>query len=156
MGHLTIQMLIYLDTNAFIAAVEGPEEEQARDALWRLFALSEERDGFLVTSELSLAEVLVKPLEMGLSKVTAAYCDLIQNGNGLVLAPIDRGILLLAAALRASDKSIKLPDAIHLATAERQGCSTILTDDRQMTARRPNLCRAVSAANIDFLVRELS
>ncbi|EDX85419.1 hypothetical protein S7335_3120 [Synechococcus sp. PCC 7335] len=44
--------------------------------------------------------------------------------------PIGRSILLEAARVRASTK-LKLPDAIHAATALSTSCTTFLTNDKQ-------------------------
>ncbi len=149
-------MRIYLDTNAFIASVEGLEQADIHHALWKLFLLSEERGGVLVTSELALAEVLVKPLEMGRATLAAAYCSIIDTGPGLSVIPIDRTIVILAAHVRKDDRSIKLPDAIHLATAEREECSVILTDDRQMMAKRPEHCRPITMDSLNHVFRAMA
>ncbi len=149
-------MRIYLDTNAFIAAIEGWEQSDTHRALWSLFDLSEQRGGILVTSELSLAELLVKPLEMGLATVATGYLDLIANSRGLTAVHVNRGILILAAHIRKDDKSIKLPDAIHLATADHAECSIILTNDRHMASKRPQQCRQIAAAVIEETMQEIT
>ena len=69
-----------------------------------------------VTSELTLAETLVKPLEIDRQDIADLYVDLIQNSDHLIVIPIDRSILVHAAHYRAR-LGIKLPDAIHVATA---------------------------------------
>ena len=61
---------VYLDTNIFIYAVEGYAPEEA--FLRELFAALEDGRFTAVTSELSLAEVLVKPFELGREDVAAA------------------------------------------------------------------------------------
>ena len=54
---------VYLDTNMFIYTVEGYAPEEA--FLRELLAALEGGRFAAVTSELSLAEVLVKPFELG-------------------------------------------------------------------------------------------
>ena len=53
---------VYLDTNVFIYAVEAVTEYSA--AVEALFGLIEDSAVNAVTSELTLAEALAKPLEM--------------------------------------------------------------------------------------------
>src|SRR3954465_14243472 len=62
---------VYLDTNIFIYTVEGYAPEEA--FLRELFAALEDARFTAITSELSLAEVLVKPFELGHEDVAAAY-----------------------------------------------------------------------------------
>lgn len=45
--------------------------------------------------------------------------------------PVTRDLLLDAARLRAETR-LRLPDAIHMATATRFGCRCFLTEDRDM------------------------
>ena len=148
-------MSIYLDTNVFIAAVEGDRDE-IRSAIWRLFAASELRGGVLATSELSIAELLVKPLEMELAAVVQSYSDLLTDGHGLTVVPVDRDVLIRAAHIRKDDRAIKLPDAIHLATADRTESSVILTDDKRLSAKRPGVCRPILVETLDAIAREFS
>ncbi|MGB7087656.1 MAG: PIN domain-containing protein [Phormidesmis sp.] len=54
----------------------------------------------------------------------------ITSADGSSAVPISRSILIRAAAIRASTK-LKLPDAIHAATAITTGCTTFLTNDKQ-------------------------
>jgi predicted nucleic acid-binding protein len=47
--------------------------------------------------------------------------------------------LLKAAGIRAAT-GLKLPDAIHSATAEVAGCRAVLTNDREMKAKLGDMC----------------
>ena len=58
----------------------------------------------------------------------AAYLRMLQPSVSLQMLPVNRDVLVAAARLRA-DTSIKLPDAIHAATAQIAGCSYFLTND---------------------------
>jgi predicted nucleic acid-binding protein len=120
---------VYLDTNFFIYALEEVEPwgKIARKILVALDA----RECVAVTSELTLAECLVKPLELGRSEVAEAYRDLLTDRPSLNVVPITREVLVEAARLRASTR-IKLPDAIHSATALEGKCSSFLTNDDRL------------------------
>jgi hypothetical protein len=69
-----------------------------------------------VTSEFTLAELPVKPFELGRDDVVSTYIDLVQNSERIIVVPVDRAILIEAARQRAT-LSILMPDAIHVATA---------------------------------------
>src|SRR5690242_17056409 len=120
---------VYLDANIFIYAVEGyaPEEAFLREH----FVALEEGRFIAVTSELSLAEVLVKPFELGREDVAAAYTELLTASDRLAVLPVDRAILVEAARQRAA-LSMRMPDAIHVATALAAGCELFLTNDRRL------------------------
>lgn len=117
---------IYLDTNIFIYAIEAYPDYLA--ALEDLFESADMRNLAIVTSELTLAEVLVKPLEDGDLEKQQAYCEALQSSEHLTIASVSRDVLIEAAKVRATQK-LKLPDAIHLATAVQYQCSTFLTND---------------------------
>ena len=95
-------MRIYLDTNAFIPAVEG--SDPLRNAMESLLSIGDVRTGILVTSEITLAEFLISPLEKGQSTVATAYMELIDPRPGLEVVPVNRNVLILAAHIRSTTK----------------------------------------------------
>ncbi|MBA3711136.1 MAG: type II toxin-antitoxin system VapC family toxin [Pyrinomonadaceae bacterium] len=117
---------VYLDTNIIIYAVEGFAPLAGQ--ITALLQAMDDAEMIAVTSELTLAEVLVKPLTDGNTTVQHAYQTFLQPTPALQIIPISRDLLEAAAALRAATK-LKLPDAIHLATAHRYGCDSFLTND---------------------------
>lgn len=48
--------------------------------------------------------------------------------------PVSRSILIEAAKIRSAAGNVRLPDAIHLATAVSTGCDTVLTNDRTLAS----------------------
>ncbi|BAQ62908.1 hypothetical protein GM3708_3314 [Geminocystis sp. NIES-3708] len=120
---------IYLDTNIFIYAVEGYEEYL--EHLDLLFNYLEYGLLQAITSELSLSEVLVKPMIDKNINLQNIYQDMIQNSSSLEVINIDRKILIESAKIRSKTK-IKLPDSIHGATAILNNCSDFLTNDKQL------------------------
>lgn len=119
----------YLDINLFIYAVEVYEPEQ--DFVRELFAALERGEFAAVTSELTLAEVLVQPLALGRADVAATYTELLQASDRLAIMPVDRAILIEAARQRAAS-GVRLPDAIHVATALAAGCKVFFSNDRRL------------------------
>jgi len=119
----------YLDTNVVISIVEATQDYGAAQA--RFVERLDEGEIEAVTSELTLAECLVKPLAERNIKATEAYLAFLEGRPELMVIPIDRAILLEAARLRA-DLSMKLPDAIHVATAVHARCDGFVTNDRRI------------------------
>ena len=133
MGDVTdlIGKVVYLDSNVFIYAVEGFAGH--RRFLEDLFREIEAGRIEAVTSELTIAEVLVKPFETGREDIADVYRELLETRGHLTLVPIDGAILIQAARHRAA-LGIKLPDAIHVATALVTGCDALVSNDRGMRA----------------------
>src|ERR1700742_2880217 len=90
---------LYLDTNVLIYFVEG--HTKFRPLLEPLFGSLDENAFAAVTSELSLAEVLVKPPAEGKEEVVGVYTELLSGGSRLSVAEISRAILVRSAELRA-------------------------------------------------------
>lgn len=76
------------------------------------------------------AEMLVRPIRKASVLEQKIYTEAITSTDGLVVVPVNRSILIRAVEIRASTK-LKLPDAIHAATAITSGCTTFLTNDKQ-------------------------
>jgi predicted nucleic acid-binding protein len=126
MARLTLTGRVYLDTNIFIYALEG--YPIFRTVLTTLFDALDRHELSAVTSELTLAEALVKPyLDRSLER-QAAYVQILQPSASLQIVPVSRDVLVAAARLRA-ETNMKLPDAIHAATAQLTGCTQFLTND---------------------------
>ena len=122
--------MIYLDTNIIIYAPEG-YPDYVSTLKW-LFAAIDEGKIKAVTSELTLAESLIKPMMDDNTYLQNIYMEALQPTQGLSVVPINRGILIAAARLRAKSETLNLPDAIHLATAQVHRCTTFLTNDKPL------------------------
>jgi len=121
---------IYLDANVFIAAYET-QGARSNHAWWLLDAI-EGGELLGVTSELTLAEILVRPMEEEDIDLVRCYQDIVSPADCLEVPAVTRQILLQAAALRSRRRSLRLPDAIHVASARMNGCSHIVSDDRRL------------------------
>ena len=121
----------YLDANVFIDFVQG--ELSLAEPLMDLFAAVEGRAGALVTSELTLAEVLAPTTKGGplAPHVKRQYLDLISGNPSVELRPVSRQVLYETAEVRRFTRH-KLPDAIHCVTAVQAGCSFLMSRDRGM------------------------
>lgn len=106
-----------------------------------------------VTSEITLAEILVKPLEAEATTVIEAYTDMITPTAGFEVLEVGRALLISAAALRAARRSIRLPDAIHLATALAARCSHFVTADERLHVPDGLTRLAITPFTIDDILR---
>lgn len=112
---------IYLDTNILIYVVEGPPNLQAKTQEYRRVPMA------LVTSRLSLAECLVRPLQRNDQRLVATYRIFLEEGP-IRMVSIHDAILEKATVLRAEYR-FTIPDAIHIATAKHLNCGTIVSND---------------------------
>ncbi|HEY7153656.1 MAG TPA: PIN domain-containing protein [Gemmataceae bacterium] len=117
---------IYVDTSSVIYRVERIEPYlTASVPLWDALDAGLVQ---VVTSELCLLEVLVKPLRDGNAALASLFRTVLLGTVGLNVLPIARSILESAAQLRAGH-NLKTPDAIHAATSLAHGASLFVTND---------------------------
>lgn len=133
MGEITWQSgnRLYLDTDLFIYALEEipPFAEQVKP----LLQAADRGEIQLVTSLLALAEALVMPCRTQNDWLIDKYRKLFtQPPASLTVSPLDADVLERAASLRACRPSLRLPDAIHAATAESEQCDCFLTNDKRL------------------------
>jgi predicted nucleic acid-binding protein len=125
---------LYLDANILILLGEGRDERAA--LLTELAAAQPSGETpFLCTSELTLAEVLVKPYRENDDRLITQYENWMVPGGFIEIGPIHSSALRYAAVLRSQYKAIKLPDAIHISTAIGFGCSHMMSGDRGIPDR---------------------
>jgi len=122
---------IFWDTNLFIYLFEeyGTLSERARAIRARML----ERGDQLLTSTLTLGELLVKPTENGALDLCKRYEDALVNGA--VLLPFGVKAAVHYARLRC-DRSIRAPDAIQLACAGAAGVDLFITNDERLQSKR--------------------
>ena len=120
-----------LDTGPLIYYIE---EHPAFLAKIKPFFEAAERGDFrVVTSYVTLIEVLVHPLRQGRPELAEEYRDILLQSPALTAVALDEGIAEESARLRALH-NIRTPDAIQLATAIRSGASWFLTNDAELAS----------------------
>ena len=122
---------IFFDTNLFIYLLEDAGERGARVS--RLLERIILRRDELVTSVLTLGEVLVKPLSLGDVGWADRYEKLLSS-PGMSVVPFDKGSARIYAQLRR-DKTLRPPDAIQLACAGAARCDLFITNDNRLHPR---------------------
>jgi predicted nucleic acid-binding protein len=144
---------LYLDANVFIYAIEG--NAAIADPLRQLFDLFRANRGIGVTSELTLAEVLPRASNVR----RRSYLNMIVWSRIFDLHPVSRDILIETAKYREAagmHSMPKLPDAIHVVTAIRAGCRTVLSADSRLKLPDGYSVLPPVAANVSRLIQELS
>ncbi len=121
---------IFWDTNLFIYFLEGNDELSLATKHLRKSMLA--RGDQLLTSALTLGEILVKPLQRGDSARCGEYEKAI-NSAALVL-PFNAKAAWKYAAIRR-DRSLRAPDAVQLACAASTGIDLFVTNDRRLQGK---------------------
>ena len=121
---------VFWDTNLFVYLVEGHGRAKQVAALRQRMM---EREDELLTSALTLGEVLVKPMEAGDQELQQRYEYAITAGATVL--PFDaRAAPRFAEICR--DRSIRAPDAIQLACASTAGVDLFITNDDRLSRKR--------------------
>ena len=85
----------------------------------------------LLTSALTLLEVLVVPYRSGDPLLADRYESILTRSRGVRMVDISRDQLRAASHLRAAT-GLKTPDSLQLVAALAGGCSVFLTNDREL------------------------
>lgn len=130
---------IFWDSNLFIYLFEGYGELSKCVADLREKMLA--RGDQLLTSTLTLGEILVKPMEKGETGISAKYQEVLSSTS--LLIPFDAKAAAIYAGLR-SDRALRPPDAIQLACAAAAQVDLFITNDARLQAKH--------VAGIQFIV----
>jgi predicted nucleic acid-binding protein len=125
LGHGTIA----LDTAPFIYFIE--EHPDFLPVVAPLFEEVAAGRREIVTSAVTLLEVLVVPYRIGNLPIAERFEALLTKSRGLHLVEIDRQQLRAAAQLRAL-YNIRTPDALQLSAAMSRRCRFFVTGDRKL------------------------
>ena len=122
---------VAIDTAVFIYFIE--EDPRYLPLISPLFEQADGGKRELVTSAVTLLEVLVVPYRAGDLQLAGRYELLLTRSRGVRFVDVTRDHLRAAAQLRAAT-GMKTPDALQIATALSAGCRTFLTNDRGLPA----------------------
>ena len=81
-----------------------------------------------VTSPVTLAECLVRPLRQGDTALAQLFEDVVIRGQNTILAPIGDATAVAAAEVRAQH-NLTLLDALQVSVAFENNCDAFLTND---------------------------
>ena len=121
---------VFWDTNLFVYLIEakGARAESVATLRRRMI----ERGDVLLTSALTLGELLVKPVETGDDELQDRYLRAMDEG--VTVLPFDARAAPRFAAIR-KDRSIRAPDAIQLACAAAAGTDLFITNDDRLSRK---------------------
>ena len=126
--------VVGLDTAPLIYFIE---ENPAYLPLVRPFFEAVDRGELrVVTSVLTLTEVLVHPMRRGDHDLADQYRRILLHANQITTVQVSEGVAEEAGQLRARH-NLRTPDAIQLATAIRSGASSFLTNDGRLPKLAP-------------------
>jgi uncharacterized protein len=123
---------IFWDSNLFIYLFEdNPEFAQTVVDLREKML---ERGDQLLTSTLTLGEILVKPVRKGDQAACRLYEDTLDS-SALIL-PFDIKAARRYALIRSASPKIKGPDAMQLACAGEAGVDLFITNDHRLQGKQ--------------------
>lgn len=117
--------LTVLDAGVVIGLLDASDSHHsgARNAI----AAAQSRSDRLVLPVSAYAETLVEPYRRG--EGSGEIVDRFLDGLAIAIEPIDRAVASAAAELRAAHRSLRLPDALVIATAIAIHADRLLTTD---------------------------
>ena len=121
---------VFWDTNLFVYLIEGTGARAESVAALRRRMI--ERGDELLTSALTLGELLVKPVETGDDELRDRYLQAMDEA--VTVLPFDARAAPRFAAIRG-DRSIRAPDAIQLACAAADGTDLFITNDDRLSRK---------------------
>ena len=122
---------VFWDTNIFIYLFEGQGRLSQEVAALR--TRMQLRGDQLLTSTITLGEILVKPIENGDARLAARYEKFLERNS--ILLPFDNRAAMAYARLRA-DRSLRPPDTIQLACAASTGVDLFITNDVRLHSKQ--------------------
>jgi predicted nucleic acid-binding protein len=121
---------VFWDTNLFIYLFEDYGEFSTQTTALRKKMIS--RGDQLLTSSLTLGEILVKPLERGDAVLCEKYVTAITSSS--LMVPFDINAARIYASLR-SDRSMRAHDAIQLSCAAAARVDLFVTNDARLEGK---------------------
>jgi predicted nucleic acid-binding protein len=118
---------VYFDVNPIIYFIE--QNTQFAEAVTPVFEMIGDGSILAFTSELSLTEILIKPIRDNLNQVIQAHKELLLDPELFTLISPNQDTFLLAAEL-GGKLSMRTPDAIHMACAIQSKCKYFITNDK--------------------------
>lgn len=126
---LSRHSVIGLDTMIFVYGFEAPSPlaTLSHDVLDAV----ETGTITAVTSDVTIMEMMVRPLQLGRPEIAAGYEDLLTQFPNLTIAPLARAAVRQAAELRARF-GLQALDALQLAACITSGATAFVTNDLRL------------------------
>lgn len=135
---------VYFDANPIIYFLEG--NAKYAQIIQQIFQARQDDVFQAVTGHLCLAELLVKPVKDNNQILIQHIKQLFQSGF-IALHAHHQATFELSASIRAKTQ-LKMPDALHVATAINCGADVFLTADNQIS----NKVAEIAVMNLNDLL----
>ena len=121
--------IIGVDTSPFIYFIE--EHQKYLEFITKFFQANHDKKFSIVTSTVTLLEVLVLPYKNSMYDLANEYEQILCKSNEIELISIEPEIAKYSAKLRAQ-YNIRTPDAIQIATSISSKADYFLTNDKRL------------------------
>lgn len=121
-------MKVFWDTNLFIYLIE--QHQAFYPKVIALYKRHRDQNDTIVTSTLTLGELLAQPLRNGQPGLAPKYVSLLTT-PAIGLVPFDQSAAEYYARIRA-ETSLRQPDAIQLACSAACGATIFITNDQRL------------------------
>lgn len=123
--------IVAIDTSALIYYIE--KHEKYFPILNKVFDKCGKSNDFkLITSSISIIEVLSKPLKEKREDLVHQYEDILLFSDNVYVIVVDTNIAKQSANLRAKYNFLRTPDAIQIATAIYASAEYFLSNDKKL------------------------
>ena len=124
---------VFWDTNLFIYLFE--DYGVLSKAVAQLRSKMLDRGDQLLTSTLTLGEILVKPIERGDSELCRKYEHAIATAATMIAFDVKAAKVYAALRSERPERSLKAPDAIQLACAASANVDLFVTNDERLQGK---------------------
>ena len=121
--------LIGVDTSLFIYFIE--ENPYYVRPLKDFFQKNKEGENKIVTSTITLLELLVKPLKQSRDDLVDEYKKIFEESENIELINLNPEISEISAKIRAKN-GIRIPDAVQIGTSIYSHANFFLTNDKRL------------------------
>jgi predicted nucleic acid-binding protein len=121
--------VVGLDTSPLIYLIES--HPRYLDVVQPFFEAVDQGQFQIVTSAITLLEVLVHPFRQVAVELAGQYREIILNSNGISCIDVSSEVAVAAALIRAQH-NLRTPDAIQLATSIHEGAAYFFTNDASL------------------------
>lgn len=122
--------MIAIDTNVFIYHLISQREFGAPAK--RLFVMLEEGEIKAVASVITYAEIITLPAQHDKQDLVTVYQQTLTHYPNLRFIAVDIELSHQAALLRGHHPSLKMMDAVIVATACKLECQSLITEDERL------------------------
>ena len=137
---------VFWDTNLFIYLIE--ENKLHLNKVHNLLQFLEENEYEIITSTLTLGEILTKPYKDDRLDLVETYKDFFSD---MELVELNSEIASLFAQIRA-DYGIKTPDAVQLASAVYAKADLFVTNDDRLSRFENEECQMLLMSQFEGVI----